>query len=337
MRRRLRPLLTPARETYEARARRLGLDRVAGRWDLRGGRESKPICEIEVEGTLPAGLELLVSTGTQGVLHLRDGTWNRRLAGKSFGITRLRGRWIAFQLTALHGVIREVFPSGRRDRPLVHGLSQGIHQIDVIDDHLVVVDTYHNRLLRFPTGGPWPTSWRRGERHVVGGELADGRRSGNYHHFNSVFAWGDAIHLMAHNDSTKTGRRSECWVLDRATFEVREVRDLGSHNAHNYWTDGSSEMWCDSHNGGVMRDGQLFFKTDAFVRGLSIADDVILVGDSDVQIERARRNQSDGRIHVVGPDGSAVAVIHLRSAPVQDLRRLDRPDQAMSSPEGDSR
>lgn len=332
MRRRLRSLLTPARERYEAHGQHVGLDRFAGRWDRKQGRRAKPLCEINVEGTLPEGLELLVSTGTQGVLHLRDDEWTRQIAGKCFGLTRLGERWIAFQITALHGVIREVFPATGDSRPLIHGLSQGVHQIDVIDDHLVVVDTYHNRLLRFPADGPWPASWRRAERYIVGGELASGRRSDNYRHFNSLFAWGDTIYLIAHNDSTKSNRSSECWVLDRTTFAVREVREIGALNAHNYWTDGESEMWCDSHNGAVMRDGEPWFETKAFVRGLSIADDVVLVGDSDLQARRSNRNQSDGRIHVVGHDGTTRALVHLRGAPVQDIRRLDRADHAMSSP-----
>lgn len=313
---------------YDDWQERLRLGFTVGR--LERSRVGRSKGELEVTGEGPAA-RLLVATDGQGLLVVEQGRVRRLLEGKFYGITRYRGCWYAFERQRWHGRIIRFSLDGEWE-VAIWGLSRGIHQIDILDDRLVVVDTYENRVLLFDSPAELRNVWWKSCNPVVSypdGVLQRGRGSHNYHHFNSIFADDEAVYLLAHNETLKTNRSSEVWRLDRELTTPISVTQLNASNAHNVYVHQQSLLCCASMEGTLRLDDVDVFTTQCFTRGLSVSTDMIIVGGSDVSRDRVRRAQTDGYIWTLTPGFQMLECMTIKGGPVQEIRRIDADDMAM--------
>jgi hypothetical protein len=319
-------------------AERLKLDAIGGgieHWLARPGAE---LSEFRGwRGEVPRDAEFLIGTSAKGLLLLRDGRIHRWPSGRYvYGIARGSGAsWYFSESSRLHGRIRRVEFAGTAvlaDEILYWGLPTRVHQIEFRPDELVVADTYHNRIVLLDAvPGRAGGYWRRHARYIYpDGPLAGGRSSSNYAHFNSIALLEDGgLAVLAHNETTKTGRRSELLQLDGA-LNVVGRSDTGSSNAHNvYLGPGWNFLTCDSA-GGAVRFGGRAYEVGPFPRGLSVSADLVAVGCSPICAERERRD-GDGSAEVLFADldrGRCSRLV-LEGTQVHEIRRVDRRDFAM--------
>jgi outer membrane protein assembly factor BamB len=216
---------------------------------------------------------------------------------------------------------------------VVWGLSRGVHQIDSFENYLFVVDTYNNRILRISNyTNVINCHWNFvSKQFFPNGELKNGRKSKNYNHFNSIYHYGGKVHLMAHNETYKTGRCSELYKVD-SDFKIISIVNLGVSNCHNYYRDRQEEIFCASLEGEVVRNYQQCLLSDAgFTRGLSVSADEYLIGGSSVQEIRTDRNQGSGSIYCLNrTTDRKLFTIRIPGAQIQEIRRLDVDDFSLS-------
>jgi len=272
--------------------------------------------DFDMEAVAP----VLLGTGT-GLYRVADGRVTQLLRGWVFGITRSEGHWIVFQSTGRFGRILRLSlaPDGVHEVvTLVSGLWSSIHQIDVVDGRILVADPRANRIVVFDLEG------RFRSQSVPFGPLAAGRSSANYAHLNSVVAYGDTVHVIAHNYTQHSGRRSERLLLDRRTLELRErVPDIGS-SAHNFVAADGLELTCDSGDGSLLNRGEAIFSPGTFTRGVAYDGSHILVGGSSYGT-RAERMSSDGFLYVLSAELAHIGTAELRGiGPVFEVRFMDR-------------
>ena len=271
------------------------------------------------------GSEVLVST-KRGLYFLSGGSVIRLLDGQCFGLSSFRGAWYVFQrMSCWSGrIVRfELSQEGMASPKSVIGrLSPGCHQIDFLGSQLYVMDTYSNRVLVFDA-----QSWRLVGEHFPAGKLDQGRQSDNYAHMNSVWSDGEDIWLMFHNETAKTGNRSELVRLDHQHRLVERI-DTNAGNAHNVAMIRGEAIFCDSNDGTLVWGERPVYRTHEFTRGLSITDDTVLVGQSQYG-QRHERERLAGSIAVLSRDFELRQVIPTPGM-VQDIRTVNTADYAMS-------
>lgn len=309
------------------------------RWSWEAFRRPKVVNEKyenwELDGETPR-TAFLAATAGAGLLLYSNGRFFKLLAGrKCFGLTRHGDRWYTFLSTRSQcGKIisfRLDADKARDVRTVLWGLSGGVHQIDFVDDELFVMDTYNNRILIYPheTLGR-KRHWRSRAKSIYPcGMLDHGRDSSNYAHLNSVFASGGRIHLLAHNETMKSGRSSEEIVL-RDDLEIETVQDLGGGNCHNLYVDDKLCVVCRSKEGTLAVNGVDVLSVSGFTRGFSISENHLVLGASDFQQDRSRRKDADGWIFVCDLDFRIRSTIRLPRVSVHEIRQVDRPDLSLS-------
>jgi hypothetical protein len=265
-------------------------------------------------------VQALVAAG-RGLYLLRQGRVRRLARGRFYGLARHGGTHYAYcsHPRGARGSIYGFALEGGRlgaSRRLFSGLSRGVHQIDVVDDRLLVCDSYRNALVVLDRHG------RLGRRVYPLGRLCGGRDSSNYAHLNSIQAVGDRVYVLAHNETYKTGRRSEILVLDRERLTVRDrVPDVGGC-AHNIVARDGLFLVCDSLGGALTNHGRAVFKPGTFTRGLAVDDDFVLLGGS-VYSERGVRLASDAFVYVLDRRFEHRATLTIEDAgQVHEIRML---------------
>jgi len=259
--------------------------------------------------------------GTQSGLLLVKGRRTVRLMGGSvYGIAPgpVNDDWYVFQrIPGSFGRLVTYCPGNGGVRGLAGFLSTGIHQIDWIRGRLAVVDTYNNRILFYDRTGR-----RTGSAHPEG-KLENGRSSVNYRHFNSVFSPGDKVLLVAHNQTVKSGRKSQIYELDSAWNNVRTI-PTRSGSAHNVALIGGGLWHCDSNGGGLVVGGDTVFQAPGlFTRGLAVNGSHILIGGSTLA-EREHRTATDGLVVVLNRRFEEEGRVLLEgSGGVQEIRFLE--------------
>jgi hypothetical protein len=310
---------------------------VRDRWPLHGLTPLPLAAPVTTTGEPPPAC--LVGTSAVGLLHLRTNDGARRLldGGWYYGLTTAQGRWFVFERTSSRGrVVCFALDGTDGVRTLVWGLHFGVHQIDVVDGRLLVLDTHANRLLAYGTAPGRPRWWSRTARQALpAGALDRGRGSANYAHFNSVFADEAAVHLVAHNASTRTGRPSELYRLDHG-LRLLDVRPLGGRDCHNYCRlqddPRGREVHLDSAAGEVVVDGETVHRSRWFLRGLAVGRRHQLVGASERSsaTSRAGGDVGDGRVLVFDAGWRHVGTVVVPGTQVFEIRLTDEPDLALS-------
>jgi hypothetical protein len=276
----------------------------------------------------------LVNT-TSGLILFRNGKFRRLFDGPGYGVVpETTGTCLAVQTDRddegrkLDRIVRVDYASGRAT-VLIPFVRYMVHQIDLMDDRLVVIECYQNAVKIFNTDGELLESHYPAGR--LSRELGPGGKAVNYKHFNSVFADGGRILLFAHNKSMSahrevliTGRTSEIYVLD-SRWRTREILPLKAINGHNVAIIDGAMYHCDSFHGHalVVDDQVVFADRDLYVRGLAVNDEIVLVGGSKLG-EREVREEGDGHVFALRRDFSALGSFRLRGVgQIYDLRLLE--------------
>lgn len=323
--------------TYAA-AERLRFDAVGGRIESWLARPGTGLTEFrDWRGEAPRDADFLIATSARGLLLLRGGKIYRLPTAKYvYGVARgAAEEWYFAESWRLHGRIRRISfagPSLSTNELLYWGLPTRVHQIEYRLGRLLLADTYHNRISVLDAQPhDCGTYWRRNAQcFYPAGRLGRGRLSPNYSHLNSIALRDDGtIALLAHNETTKTGKHSELLTLD-ADMKLLARTDTGSSNAHNIYFDAEGNvLTCDSAAGAV-RLGTRTFEIGPFPRGLSVSMDYVAVGCSPVCARREKRDD-DGAAEILFADlgrGRCSTVV-LAGTQVHEIRRLDRKDFAM--------
>lgn len=289
-----------------------------------------------------SGVVRLVDVDLSGCTHLvatrhglfaTDGRALRRIAhGFFYGITVLgdailvfeagdwprsptrRGRIVRFRCEGDRIVASDI---------LATGLDNGCHQIDVIDDRLCVLDTYHQRVLAFAPGGGVP------EEICPLGDARDGDWAGGYAHVNSLIAQGDTILLLLHNGADRTGRASAIARLTRdwQLIDRIAVDGLGCHGLA--VLEGGAVLTCGSFAGELIAtDGLKVPVCDMMTRGLSVDAGGIVVGGS-AFAERSARDTAGGALVFLDRAYRQTGYLAV-PGPVTEVRRIDGQDRSLS-------
>jgi hypothetical protein len=224
----------------------------------------------------PVDEDLIVGTAS-GTLIISKNRIVRLLAGMTYGISRIGSRYFAFQRMSNYGrlisfelCLGNDVPSYTNFDILCNDLSGGVHQIDHFSGVIYIADTYNNSITEYDL------NTREITNHHPNGKVKN-NASSNYRHFNSMYIKDDKIYLLAHNYTTKTGRNSEIYVLNRHDFSTEDIIQLDAHGAHNIALYKNKFMYCDSENNNslIWGDVVLFQRRGYLIRGLSIAGSVL--------------------------------------------------------------
>jgi hypothetical protein len=272
-------------------------------------------------------LDLLIAT-KRGLYRLVDGKLWHLLSGEFYGLSHFDGRWYAFERTGSCGRLASFMlidcKLGDAQR-LGERLSPGCHQIDFIGDRLFVTDTYNNRLLVF--------SIENGAMHECAavfppGPLAEGRRSENYAHMNSLWSDGERIYLLYHNETAKTQRHSEIVRLDE-NLAVVETFVTAGRSAHNVIRHAGDFLVCSSLDGSLLHGDREVYRGQRFTRGLCVTNEHIIIGGSDYG-KRSDRNRLRGSVTVLDMEYHALAEFEVPGM-VQEIRRTEGFDLGLSN------
>lgn len=206
---------------------------------------------------------------------------------------------------------------------LADGLDNGCHQIDLVGDRLCVVDTYAQRIMRYPIGAGAPEVLRP----VPGAEASDW--ASGYAHVNSVLARDGEVLLMLHNGAVRTGRPSEIARLDRDWRLVERIT-VDGHGCHSLAVlEDGAVLTCGSFAGELIAtDGLKIRVCDMMTRGLSVGDDVIAVGGS-AFADRYERDTANGAVFFLDRQYRSLGRVTV-PAPVMEIRRIDGRDRSLS-------
>jgi hypothetical protein len=331
---------TEARRTrfsarYDRFADAFGADRIVGRWELARATDTPPPTPWNgvpyAVGDLPADLSFVTST-SNGIVVWSDGRPRMISPGRHFGLTLRDERLYAFQITGRHGrIISFPLGIGRIPEPgagwrmvtHLYGLNRWIHQIDFVDDELILTDTLRNRLLCYPaierTVGRHCSTRHRTIQLTP--DDRKGRLSPHYRHFNSIYRNGDTIFVVAHNHWAGTGRKSDVWLLD-GEFRLREVVPAGGSCCHNVVIHERGMLVCRSVEQTVALDGVDLLTTEGFGRGLAYDGRHLLVGASMFAEEYADRDHDNGFIDVYAADFTPRGRVVFPRSSIRDIRFL---------------
>ena len=269
----------------------------------------------------------------QGLFAIREDGFSLIAHGLFFGVTLAGPSIYVFEAcdlprfaTRRGRIIRLIREGGRivGTEVIATGLSNGCHQIDLIDGRLCVLDTYGQRVLRYGLDGTLDDILQ---------PLPPARRddwAGGYVHFNSLLAVGDHILLLLHNGGEATGRQSELAVLDRnwRLTDRHMLPGLGCHNIA-VLEDGAL-LTCASLSGELIGPDGLRVKVSPMMtRGLSVGRDTIAVGASTFSGRRSR-HRTAGTVTFLDRAYGVRSVLDLPGAPTE-IRRLDGDDHSLSS------
>lgn len=305
--------------------------RLYGMWHARTLRASLHPVHDSVDATVDGRLNVQMLLGTKtGILLYAHGRLTRILRGRFYGISRRGDRWYAYKYeTQRFGRIISFRLAGLQCVEVKDELCQlpgEVHQIDWAGSCLYVTDTQHNCVRRYAYRGSQLVCI---DRCYPNGTLAFGRRSPNYAHINSVFCDGDRLFIVYHNETKKTGRKSQVAILD-LDLRLQNVVSLDAGCAHNVLPIESDIAFCDSMNGAV-RLGSRSLSLGLYTRGLAKSGSVLFVGGSDFAA-RAQRGQSTGHVFtwdcISGQVYSHLTMPQIGS--VYEVRLVEPTDEALS-------
>lgn len=297
-------------------------------------------CQGDMAGERPS---LIISTATG--LHLFDygnGVSRRVLRGKYYGITNYKGQWLvslssddkdekADRLSDIACVRLHDFAIERL-RWAIAGIPGEIHQIDVCNGTLYLPHTGHNRVLHLPVervlNAHPPLAFSACK--AIGLDIPEPS------HLNSVFADQAAgkVYLVAHNDTGHTGRSSDIIVYDENSGDV-EIIPTEAHSTHNVCVRDGELMYCDSGHGRLIRNGKPVFEARKLLRGLSVTEDRIYVGGSEMNPDRRRRRSSDATIFILDRAGRLLSEVEFPGVgDIYEIRQLKAFDYAMIGSQG---
>lgn len=270
------------------------------------------------------GRVLIIAT-KNGLYILENNHLYKILNGEYYGITLYgnntyifekinnKGRIIAFKKSICVKQKYEIF---------IDDISPGCHQIDFIDNYLFITDTYNNRLLKYNLDGD-----KINEYYPLG-KLSNSRESHNYSHINSIYGFRESIYILCHNESKKTGKKSEIIKLNNKMKVIKKIK-IDALSAHNCVIYDDKILVCDSLNKRLIYDNIEVLKCNLFTRGLSVFNDLIFVGGSEYA-NRDKREFAKGAIFVLDNNFNLIDKVKM-PAMVQEIRGTNHEDYSFSN------
>lgn len=241
------------------------------------------------------------------------------LPGGCFGITGGPDKWYVCQYTGDYSRILE-FTLFEQDGKILllekknylTGLSPNIHQIDLYDNNLYIVNAEENSIL---------ISSERGMKRVYYPNKKIKKGSKRNNHFNSVFINKDDVFLMAHNGTTKSLKNSEIYILNRKSLKVDSIKEIKAQKAHNIFFLNEKLGFCNSPSGELIVNDKVLFKDENyFLRGVAISEDSIVVGGSEFAT-RENRDKTSSMIFELEHNGSVKNKVFLNNiGQIYDIR-----------------
>lgn len=265
------------------------------------------------------GCDVLIATKKGLFAGSREGV-KPLLWGLFFGLTRHDGHVYLFETcdnpagpSHMGRILRFRIAQGELTDETIfaEGLSNGCHQLAVIDDLLCVVDTPAQTIVRLRLDGT-PVDIKR----PVPFEPACGG-DGIPRHMNSIAEVGERIALVLHNG--EANEASEVVWVDR-DWRVIERQRLAGYHCHDTLALPDGTIWhCGSRDGEVISSrGHRIKLTDRMTRGLVAAPHGFVVGTS-LFGSRAVRDGLAGSILYLDPDFNRLAETPCPGAPTDLL------------------
>jgi len=261
----------------------------------------------------------------KGLFLIKNNKLIQLLKGNYFGITLRKNNVYVYNQKRGFGRLIKLYCKDIENIKIkieITYLPYGCHQIDIVDDDILITNTYHNEIIFYNL-----EKERITKKQIINGELNNKRKSLNYAHCNSIFSKDNSIYFMFHNETTKTNKSSQIAKYSK-DFKSIEIFEIKAGNAHNIYIKDNEFLFCNSNNNSLMIKNKEPFKCDYFTRGLSISDDIILVGGSEIS-SREKRKYSSGKVFVLNNQYKKLGEFQV-PAPVHDIRRLDKKDECLS-------
>ena len=292
--------------------------------------------EVPFSETSTIDASFLIATSS-GLLHYDRGTLHKLLTGFFYGVTHYRHRWYAFRQSPTRLMNRRIgqvisfdLDDFRNNNIRIEAnyLHWSIHQIDAWDSHLYVMESGNNRIIRFRINDHGLSNRRD---FGLNTHLTPGAKTNHLIHANSIYNHRGNVYLVYHNQTTRTGFKSQIITLNNA-LDVDRVIDTDAGCVHNVVILTNGEMiYCDSQGGTVIW-GDAILPCGYFTRGLAATDSFIIVGGSDFA-KRDERGHATGYIFAFcSADRREFARLEMPgSGSIYEVRLIDPVDQAMSS------
>lgn len=206
---------------------------------------------------------------------------------------------------------------------LLAGLDDNCHQIDFVEDNLLIVDCHNGRILKLtPSLSGYESYYPLGRM--------DRKVAALTYHMNSIAGHPDGnVWVLLHNYNK---RPSEILVLN-CNFEIIRRFEVSAGSAHNivFTNDELEYLVADSYGGRIVSaSGPVVEGLTMIPRGLSLDDSTCVFGESLFETRLFRR-YIPGRIHFAERRTWRVfATLELPAAPT-DIRRIDGKDLSLSN------
>lgn len=304
---------------------------------LFGLRPELIIVSLKYKGSLINRQLLLSSSKGLYFVDLKKNNAIKLLNGKYYGITRYsENKWLVARSNGVGKKERRLtdiwmvsFQKNMKVniKLVLFAIPGEIHQIDMIDEYLVMPHTSFNQILLFKSNSFYP-SWLLGCKAVkipVNGPEA---------HLNSVFLdkKKDKIYVIAHNLYAHTGKKSEILILSK-NFELIKKATTSVQSSHNIYIDQEGNKYYGATKPGALyKNDKVFVKPGKLVRGLAVDNNYIYIGGSDVSLSRDERMSSTGYLFVCNKKGKMISEYRFpKIGNVYEIRLYDTKDFAMSS------
>ena len=275
---------------------------------------------LEIKGTF------LVST-QNGLYLLKNNKLYFLISGEYYGISIYQNSLFVYEKLINHGRILKIyfrndFNLETNAEILLDKVPHGCHQIDILDHFLYITDTYNNGIIKYDINS------EKFEEYYPLGKLKIGRSSINYGHINSIYFFNENAFLIAHNETLKTKRKSDIIVTDMNFNIIKTIR-TDSSNAHNIIVTESNMLHCDSIGLSLKDNGVPVFKDELLTRGLSMSEDLIVIGGSGIT-KRILRPFAKGKLYFINRNYKLLNSV-IFPASVTEIRRIDKIDYSLSN------
>lgn len=268
-------------------------------------------------------------TTTTGLFYISDGECYKLLKGRFTGLTRYKDRYfIAEELfeTKRCRIMSFLLENGEVvSMRNVYSVTDrgGFHQIDFIENKIYLADTHNNNITVLSQHGVVECKIFPNRVHTSN-RPNHNTDSQYYCHYNSVFGHAGNIYVLAHNETSKTGKVSQVYAIDQKNYEcsIELPEIICGGNSHNILLHNGHFFICDSLNGNFLCDGQTVLDTPYFTRGLAMNKEYIAIGCSE-WAERFNRNETKGFIYLINHQFEMVKSYELgQLGQVYDIRLL---------------
>lgn len=275
--------------------------------------------------------EFLVST-KNGLFYINNYRLFKIMNGEFYGITTIsKSQFFIYQKGLNNGkifLLEKVKNKFVYKKTMLKNLSDGIHQIDFVNNKLFVANTYNNSV------DIYQYDYNLNSLHKIddiypNGRLVKGRRSENYSHLNSIFLENEMLYILFHNETSKSNKPSDIFVYDLKKSKVVQTIKTDSGNAHNILIYENNLFHLDSMGKQIKVNNLSYLKLDKFLRGLSVSTNFITVGGSDYA-KREDRNSAKGCIYFLSHRFKLLEVVTIDGM-VQEIRKIDSVDFSLSS------